>query len=312
MDSIILYVVVLIKVIKKHKGLFIGLALFFGVQFAYIFGISRGEVKWWGSPDTEIILVGDVMLGRTVMTKSLDLKDFTYAFSGVSERLNEANVVFANLEAPFVTGCKRDYESLVFCADFKMVEGLKHANIGVVNIANNHTRNYGEAGFEETKKILDENGILYVGDGNLETIRINEYTNVGFLGFDLLTNKLTDEDLELVRKSKEQVDVLIVGVHWGNEYQGVANNVQKEYARKLVEAGVDVISGHHPHWIQNVEKIGEARVYYSLGNFVFDQMWSEETRKGLVVSLKYDKGKLVSEEQLQVYMQNWAQPEWVE
>lgn len=107
------------------------------------------------------------------------------------------------------------------------------------------------------------------------------------------------------------MNILIVGVHWGEEYKSKANSNQKLIAEKLSEAGADYIVGHHPHWIQNIETMGNSKVYYSLGNFVFDQMWSEKTKKGMSVNLIFKGKKLFKENLLWSYMDKFAQPGWV-
>ena len=107
--------------------------------------------------------------------------------------------------------------------------------------------------------------------------------------------ELQEKDLNLVRSSKTKVDILVVSVHWGEEYKSKANSNQKLIAGKLSEAGADYIVGHHPHWVQEIERMGNTEVYYSLGNFVFDQRWSEETKKGLSANLIF-KGKKFEKE----------------
>lgn len=275
----------------------------------------------------KLFLVGDVMLGRTVMTTALDrYSDPTYPFLKVSDRMREADIVFANLENPIVEGCPRHYSGFKFCADPKMVEGLVYAGVDVVTLANNHSRNYGQNGLEQTVNYLNNSGIKATGVGELVTVEKNA-VEFGFLGFDFLTNTPTDEDFNLVKLSDKQVDVLVVGVHWGVEYKDIANEYQREWARKLVENGADLVVGHHPHWVQDVECFdsdsrgvgskhlggvcGGKLVFYSLGNFIFDQMWSKKTREGLVVEVIYNEGEFVSEA-LPIFMQNWAQPEFVE
>ena len=245
------------------------------------------------------------------MTKSLNSGDAIYPFRRVADKLREADIVFSNLENPIVSGCPKTDEGFKFCADPKMVDGLVFASIDIVNLANNHTLNYGKEGLEETKRELAENQIKWVGDGNLEVIEKGG-TNFGFLGFDFVTKKPIENDYQLVKNSDEKVDVLIVGVHWGKEYSDNATISQKRIAAKLIENGADAIAGHHPHWIQNIENINEKPVYYSLGNFIFDQAWSEETKKGLVVRLTYRGGELKTEDKLPVYMRNFAQPEWID
>lgn len=263
------------------------------------------------SPETtEIILTGDVMLGRTVMTRSLDSEDPAYPMRLVGEKLREADLVFVNLENPIIENCPRHTGGYVFCADPKMIEALTFSGIDVVSLANNHTLNYGQVGFEKTKEYLSQASIDFVGDEkNLAVKEINGVT-YGFMGFDFLTNAPTEADFLKVSEVSQKVDVLILGVHWGSEYKPEPNEIQKAWAKSLVASGADVISGHHPHWVQTFEWIGQAPVYYSLGNFVFDQMWSSETRSGVAVRLTYEGSKLIKDETFKVFMDNWAQPQW--
>lgn len=318
---------------NKQNLLFLTLFLLLAVaalvtQSAYLDNLSEGtflsriarfslEKNATGPKLIKLFLVGDVMLGRTVMTTSLDKhSDPTYPFLNVADRMREADIVFVNLENPIVEGCPRHYDGFKFCADPKMVEGLVYAGVDVVTLANNHSRNYGQDGLRETVKFLSDVGIKSTGLDEL--IVVDEGgTKFGFLGFDFLSNVPRDEDFSLVKRSDEQVDVLVVGVHWGWEYQDTANQNQRQWARQLVENGADLVVGHHPHWVQPFDyaqgKDGEMKpVYYSLGNFVFDQMWSRKTREGLALELVYENEKLVSEGKLPIYMENWAQPEFIE
>ena len=250
------------------------------------------------------------MLGRSVMTKSLKIKNPNYPFMNVSEVLKDADIVFSNLESPIIDDCPYSDSGFKFCSDPKMIEGLKYAGVDVVNLANNHTLDYGKEGLDKTKKYLDINGVKWVGDGNLVVVEKNK-TKFGFLGFNFLNSKPQNKDFDLIRNSRRKVDILIIGVHWGEEYAKKANLYQRLLARQLSEAGADYIVGHHPHWIQDTEIIGSTKVYYSLGNFVFDQMWSEETKKGISVNLIFKGKKLEKENLLKSYMGNFAQPKWV-
>lgn len=262
-------------------------------------------------PTTEIILVGDIMLGRTVMTTALNTKgDAKYPFLFVADRLRAADVVFANLENPIIENCPDHYDGFIFCADPRMIEGLQYAGIDIVSLANNHTLNYGSDGLTQTKEYLTNANIDYVEEGRLVIKEINGI-KFGFLGFEFLTHEPNEAHYQLIAEIDPKVDVLIVGIHWGAEYQSVSSEKQQQWARELVKAGADVISGHHPHWIQQHETINGKPVYYSLGNFVFDQMWSEETKSGHAVKLIYSGKALIKEEQMKVYMKNWSQPIWI-
>lgn len=260
--------------------------------------------------ETIIMLTGDVMLGRTVMTKSLDSNNPSYPFEKVLDELSEADIVFINLENPIVSNCPRNSESLIFCTNPAMAEGLVAAGIDIVSLANNHSRNYGEKGLSETVEILDEKEISTTGLGEL-VVKESKGIKYGFLGFDFISKTPKENDYELVAESVGEVDVLIVSVHWGAEYRSEPAESQERWAKELVEAGADVVVGHGPHWVQGMEHINEKPVYYSLGNFVFDQMWSEETRTGLIMKLTFRDGELIKEEELPTYMSSWAQPEFI-
>lgn len=254
------------------------------------------------------------MLGRTVMKKSVDIDDGIYPFRKVAETLRSVDIVFVNLESPIVNSCPLHESGYVFCASSLMVEGLVSAGVDVVNIANNHSKNYGQKGIKDTLEILGDKEILVTGLGELVTVQRGS-TKFGFLGFDKsqqINPKLEKNEADLVKSSDIKVDILVVSMHWGVEYQDKALPGVRNLANELIGYGADLIVGHHPHWVQDYELIEGKPVYYSLGNFIFDQMWSEKTRKGLAVVLVYEKGLLTNYNFLPTYMSSWAQPEFVE
>jgi poly-gamma-glutamate capsule biosynthesis protein CapA/YwtB (metallophosphatase superfamily) len=257
-----------------------------------------------------LILTGDVMLGRSVMSQSINKKNFNYPFLKVANELKKADVTAVNLENPIVVNCPTTNEGMIFCADSKMMSGLNFAGVDLVTLANNHTKNYGKNGLTQTEKYLKEAQIDFIGVDNLAIKTVNK-TKFGFLGFDFVSDKPNDSDYELIRNSKKEVDVLVVMVHWGVEYMDKPTQTQKDMAKKIIEAGADVIAGSHPHWVQNMEYIEGKPVFYSLGNFVFDQPWSEPTKNGLAVKLYFKDKKLEKIKDMPVYIKNLGQPEWV-
>jgi gamma-polyglutamate biosynthesis protein CapA len=259
-----------------------------------------------------LLFTGDIMLGRSVNITSLEKSDPTYPFQKVAKELKEADITFINLENPIVTDCPRIPHGFTFCADPQMVKGLTYAGVDVASLANNHTLNYGKDGFSETKDYLTQAGIDYVGDHNL-AIKSVKGTTFGFLGFDKAQQsspELSIEEVQLIESSDKKVDILIIGMHWGVEYQDRALPGVQNLAKKLVELGADVVVGNHPHWIQNTERINGKPIFYSLGNFIFDQMWSEETRKGMAIKLTFDGKEIIKEEKLPVYIREIGQPEF--
>lgn len=220
------------------------------------------------------------------------------------------DTTFINLEKPIIENCPRGTTGFTFCAPPTLLSGLTFSGVDLVSLANNHTLNYGKAGFVETKKHLGDKAIGYVGDNNLETFQVGD-VKLGFLGFEKsqqVSPKLTETEKNLISESNAKVDILIVSMHWGVEYQDKALPGVTNLAHEIVDLGADVIVGHHPHWVQNIENYNGVPIYYSLGNLVFDQMWSERTREGLLVKLTFEGDKIVKEEFVKTYMEDRAQP----
>lgn len=275
-------------------------------------------------PRVKLILTGDVMLGRTVEVRAKEVGSYSYPFEKVTDRLKGADIVFVNLENPIIENCPKHSIGFKFCANPEMLEGLVESGIDIVSLANNHAGNYGKDGIDQTLQHLKKEGIKATGLGGLEILEVKS-TDIGFLGFDFTVSEPSEIDYNLISTSSAKVDLLIVSVHWGTEYTRDPFALQRVWAQEIIKRGASVIVGHHPHWVQTREYYDQATilqgesfqkglvpVYYSLGNFVFDQMWSEETRRGEVIELTIENGEFVDEKLMQVYMREHAQPEFVE
>ncbi|KKQ25374.1 MAG: SH3 type 3 domain protein [Microgenomates group bacterium GW2011_GWC1_37_12b] len=280
----------------------------------------------------KLLLGGDVMLGRTVQNVIKTGNDNTYPFFQIADFLKSYDLVFVNLENPIVKNCPSTSSGFKFCSNPESLESLKYGGIDIVNIANNHTGNYGKTGFVDTKNYLSDGGISYVGDGNLVIKQLND-EKLGFLGFDFTVNKPSPADYELVKKSDSEVDFLVVAIHWGSEYKKDPNEYQRQWAKEFIENGADIIAGSHPHWVQGVDCVNKDKweyfdrelmdaklasnpcekiVFYSLGNLVFDQMWSEETKKGLLVELSLGEDGMSEIKTHKIYIEKIGQPIIVE
>ena len=259
---------------------------------------------------TTLIAVGDIMLGRNVNVKMQKYQNFFYPFEKTAHLLSSTNITFGNLESPFHKNCPIvGSGTFKFCADYKAIEGLKFAGFDVLSLENNHIGNYGKEGIEETKKILLENEILGI-DNNLA---IKQFNNLafGFLAFNFTFKEDPKWVLHLIEAAKEKVDILIVSLHWGNEYQKEPAKWQKDLAHQIIDSGAKLIIGHHPHVIQPVEKYKDGLIFYSLGNFVFDQMWSEETRKGLVAKINFEEKNIKDYQTYLVLISDYSQPDFL-
>lgn len=302
--------VLLLTIILINKQLKSGLALENLSPISKIRENAKQETGYLPpNKETEIILTGDIMLGRSVMATSLSRKNVNYPFEKVAEILKSADITVGNLENPIIKDCPISNDGFKFCTSPEIAQGLTFAGIDVVSLANNHTTNYGNDGFIQTKNYLKNENVDFAGDKNLVIKEVNG-TKFGFIGMDFVINKPLEADYEFIKESKKSVDVLIVMLHWGVEYTSSPTTTQKLIAKKIIESGADVIAGGHPHWPQDIEYIERKPVFYSLGNFVFDQSWSEETKKGLVVKLRYQGNKLLGVDKMPIYMKNFGQPEF--
>lgn len=233
-----------------------------------------------------ILFVGDIMLDRGV-EYHMEENGFDYPFQKISDFLNEFDFVVANLEGPIMRNPPYfESGSLKFAFAQETAKSLYDANIGLVSLANNHTLNVQRQGLEETKEILKENNIGFTGDP-IECGKefVFEKDGIMFLGFNkTFSFNCTDQEIaETIRQAKTEKP-LFVYIHWGEEYIPKTSN-QQSLAYLMIDSGADLVIGSHPHIIQEYEEYNKKMIFYSLGNFVFDQYFSEETQESLAVEI---------------------------
>ena len=263
------------------------------------------------TPTITILAVGDIMLGRSVNTKIQKQKDFSFPTQKIISSLPKPDLFLANLESPFADNCPLTDTGMVFCADPRSVATLTSLGVTIATIVNNHIGNQGQEGLSKTIAILNQNGIKPITTNQIITIK---NTRIAFIAFNDIPpytkdiNKLSEETLvNQIKEIRPKVDFLIITPHWGNEYQ-MASSRQKNLARLAIDSGADLIIGHHPHWVQEVEEYNSKLIYYSLGNFIFDQMWSEKTRQGIIAHITLDNSKITSHREIPIYINSSYQP----
>ncbi len=258
---------------------------------------------------------GDLMLDRGVEAKIKKLgKDYDFAFDKVRDYLKSADLVFANLEGS-LSDVGADLGSVYsFRFEVAVAQALADAGIDVVSLANNHMLDWGRASLCATTTNLRNVSIDFVGAGcnSAEAERPHMTTlgntRIAFLaytefykGAHATASKagMSEYDMEKITariaalKQEPNVDIVMVSMHWGEEYQNRATDAQVRLGQRLVDAGADVVIGHHPHVDQEIERYGDGWIIYSLGNFVFDQSWSEETMQGLLAEIHIQDGKIL-------------------
>jgi len=242
-------------------------------------------------PQITLGLVGDLGLGRYITSTARSKKDFSWSFQQISPWLLSNDFNLANLESPIILDCPQGLTgTFTFCGDDRFLPYLK-SNKFVLNLANNHILNYGEDGLRQTHSFLSQNDIIYFPQFSTKIINGISF---GFLGYDFITHPKLDPTSLIadVETYNSQVDWLIVSIHWGNEYLPKAETWRVNLARKLVDAGADIIHGHHPHVWQDYEIYKEKPIFYSFGNFIFDQSWSYETSHSEIAKIILSKTKV--------------------
>lgn len=260
------------------------------------------------SPDNlvTILFTGDVMLGRSVNKNIQDSRNPSWPFVYVQDILASADITYINLENPLISDCPVVESGMKFCGDIGNVAGLVNSGIDVVSLANNHTSNYGLDGLNETIATLESNNIKAIG-GARSTTLVSGNHKYTFYSY----NDVGEDAFKWVIKfPKQNHELVIVTFHWGAEYQFTPTSRQVTLARLAIDSGADLVLGAHPHWVQTSEIYKGKPIYYSLGNFVFDQEWSAETKRGLAVRFTYLGLDLHQTEELPVLIENYGQPRW--
>ena len=265
-------------------------------------GIERARVDPF-----EMTFVGDVIFGR-YRASGFDpiAEDGFEVFSEVTELLR-SHLTIGNLETPLVYALPERSPIVSparFGASAEMARPLLHAGFHAMSVANNHAYDLRRAGLEETPEILAELGIVALGPAREEPPAVRVQTieregwRVGVLAVATRLNgpkprglpsiplvptlELDDQIVPLVRQARASHDLMVVLVHWGEEYRGTPTSAQRSIAHDLVDAGVDVVVGHHPHVLQGIERYGDGVIAYSMGNFLFDNPEEIQRQTGIL------------------------------
>ncbi len=277
-----------------------------------------------------IVAVGDIMLGRGVGSR-LEKQSLGYihAFEKVADILKEGDIIFGNLEGPItdrthsLTAYSKTNKNgkFVLKGTIASFEAIKYAGFNMLSLANNHILDYYQEGLFDTMNILNENGIAFSGAGkNLEEARkpavvekkglkigllsYTDFANIVYAGnprisFAAGENKagVAPNKYEYIKEDiariESEVDILMVSLHWGVEESFEILPEQVELAHDIIDSGADVILGHHPHQFQGMEIYKGKPIFYSLGNFIFDQN-DPENQESFIVNMQFMGTKLTA------------------
>ena len=275
-----------------------------------------------------LLFVGDIMLSRQIGILMKKYSDWSYPFQEIALTTQSADIAFANLEGPIAAGGANQGSMYSFRDDPGAIEGLTYAGFDVLSIANNHIWDYGPEAFQETIDNLRRAGISPVGGGmNFSeayeaVIKNIRGTRIAFLGYSkLVPPSRTQPDsvpasaypdiatmTSDIQTARQESDVVVVSFHWGNEYEIAHDADQEMLAHAAIDAGAALIIGHHPHVVEDTESYHGGFIAYSLGNFVFDQNFSADTKNGLVIRVTIRDRSISDIEELPIYFTATYQP----
>lgn len=267
-------------------------------------GLSSDE------PPLTIVAGGDTMLASWA-EEPIRLHGYSYPYVHVKPVLDNADIVFTNLEAPFGQTGEAFDKQFTFQVKPDLVNVLLAGGINLVSLGNNHIMDFGPSSLKETMDILKSNQIHYAGAGlNLKEAREAarmEFRNkkVALLSYSLTFPQefyATDSTAGTcfpweefvfsdVRNLKSEGNLVIISCHWGTELRENPKDYQIAFAHRLIDAGADLILGHHPHVIQGLEFYRGKLIAYSLGNFVFGS-FSESVKESMLLRIKVNADDL--------------------
>lgn len=258
------------------------------------------------SSTATLLFGGDMMFDRHVRLTAKDLGYVNLFSDELKQLFAEHDLVIANLEGPITDNPSKSLNTTpggpnntVFTFDPEVAQILKQVNIQLVNLGNNHIFDFGLAGANSTLEYLTQAEVGYFGwlGNRSDALKFNKISlitqvkdfTLGFVNYNQFGDQVFNEVLQEIIDLRPQVEYLIVYTHWGIEYAPEANEVIKQQGHQLIEAGADLVIGTHPHVIQPYEDYLHGRIYYSLGNFVFDQYFSPEVTRGQLVQVELER-----------------------
>ena len=262
--------------------------------------------------------IGDCSIGEALQyrgqencyTSVVDKNGMDWPFSLVYDVLANDDYTFANLEVVLTSRTRHSDKMFPLVAQPKYAEVLLKSGIDVVNTVNNHCFDYYVEGYEDTVNTLDaldfpHFGSVYVGGKYEQDVLLETEVNgvkIGALGF----TYPQDSDTKLIQQRVEALrangcELIIASMHWGQETHATQNSFQMKFARRLIDLGVDIVWGHHPHVLQPVQFYKGGLIMYSTGNFTFGTMSSSVDRDTGIFQVTLEKTEDgVSMTQLQV------------
>lgn len=279
--------------------------LFLVMIFIISCDFSKKEAK-----SKKIIFVGDLLLDRGVRERIEHFGVDVLFHSTIDSVFDQSDIVIVNLECPATKIEEPINKKFIFRTEPEWLDKLKSHKITHLNMANNHSMDQGRRGLVNTRKNIKESGLIPLGFGNNlqeackeqliatspRKVYVLSSLQVPSENWPFLENKPCvcedsfDTIAQRIKKLKkvEPDAVIIIQLHWGIEHTKRPLTSQKQQAYQLIDSGADAIIGHHPHTVQSIEFYKKKPIYYSIGNFIFDQS-NPINSKGLMIQIEISK-----------------------
>lgn len=286
--------------------------------------IFSEDHSWWEKLPKDHIRImtatGDIIPARSVNFGAVKRNNPLWPYEKVVPILRKqpTDILFINLETPLIKNCPATVEGMIFCGSDRNIEGLTYLGVTVASVANNHAGNYGVEGVKQTVDLLRKTTILVAGiDGPVyQTVRGKTFA---FLGFNDITSPqpgVQNVDKAIIKnqiqKARKKADIVVVTYHWGVEYRSQPDDRQIELGHFTIDSGADIVIGNHPHWIQPIEFYKGKLITYAHGNFIFDQMWSQKTREGVIGRYIFYDNTLIDVKYLPLQIDDYGQAHFLE
>jgi len=260
-----------------------------------------------------VLFGGDVMFDRTIRTTVLE-KGGDFIFSCIDSTLRGSDLVVANLEGPITphvsvsaTSTPGDEFNYTFTFPPSTAALLAAHNIRVVNIGNNHIYNFGTDGVRSTIAALTDAHVGYFGDPLSASVAAGSFNGVplAFINYNEFVNHgEASTTLAQIHSARAAGEVPVVYTHWGIEYATTSPAYVHTLAHEFIDAGAEIVIGSHPHVVEEHELYSGKNVYYSLGNFIFDQYWNNNVAHGLLLQVTFTSAGVQSVKEIPVELEH--------
>ena len=255
-----------------------------------------------GSKSIIVSAVGDITIGGDVRKSGLSIfdkekekqgGDLSFVMRNVKDLLSQDHLTIGNFEGTLTTAgipSNKKGNDFLFSAPPEYVSILQDGSFEAVSIENNHVMDHGEDGFNETTSVLEQAGIVWSAEDHMGVYETNGVT-IAMLSYQTFNGRYPDLFNKVprqVQEAKDQYDIVIVSFHWGDELDYAPNANQVKLGRSTIDAGADLVVGHHSHRINPIEKYKDRYIAYSVANFSFAGNTKPRDMSTFILQVKFN------------------------